>query len=166
MNGGVLDLKVFGWKAISPSKAIERADMVLEECDDICKELGFGGLWFLMGLCLGMIRDGGYIQNDTDLDIGIMCSEEELEKFKERLIENGYIRNGISQCWFKCGIVVDLFHIASEDASFYKSFANFTYKDRVYRIPNPIEEYLQNNYGDWRVKKPKNPTNDYGQLKG
>ncbi len=151
-----------GWEEIFPYDAPERADKILAECDDICRKLGFGGLWFLMGTCLGIVRDGGYIQDDNDLDIGPKCSEEELEKFIEELIKNGYIRDGVSRHFYKYGILVDLRPMYNE-SPFEVSFTEIVYKGRAYRIPKLIDEYLRNYYGDWRVKKPKNPTNDYSQ---
>lgn len=153
-------MKIFGWEETYPYNAKEKADRILEECSDICKELKLN-LCLLMGTCLGIVRDGKYIEGDNDLDIGINCSEDDCLSYIERLIKNGFIRDGISSHFYKYGILIDLFHIMPEKAYFFKSFDSITYNGRVYDIPHPVEEYLKNFYGDWKTPKSKNPQNVY-----
>ena len=79
----------------------------------------------------------------------------------EKLIENGYLRDGTSSHFYKYGILVDLRSFTNLSNHPFEVFTEIVYKGRAYRIPKLIDEYLRNYYGDWRIQKPKNPTNKY-----
>lgn len=131
---------------VAPCEVEEAADRGLEAWDDACNSLNITH-FLVLGTCLGIYRDGGYIKGDHDIDVGVLCSDSDVSKLTEKLVEKGFVK-------LPGGILFDVlykFH-PSED-KFLKSFDAVAYKGRTYEIPQPVDEYLKLHYGyygDWR----------------
>jgi phosphorylcholine metabolism protein LicD len=145
------------------------ADRVLEEWDTVCKSLGTEG-FLLFGTCLGIVRDGGYIKGDWDIDVGI--HREFFPQLYDMLIDRGFISPDKKEtyqpvekviagthCKFiKYNIALDvwigLFH--DPNKTYLESFDKATYEGREYNVPHPVQEYLKFRYGEsWRVPDQK-----------
>jgi len=143
-----------GWHPynnIDPIKAQDIADKLLNEYWDIAESLNIMTvLW--EGTCLGFVRDGGYIINDNDIDVGIL---ESIEELTEALEANGFVRKKkYRKNWhfLKYGMLLDVcFDLFNN--RFLQSFGSAVYKGRVYSTPHPVEEYLKDRYGNWKIKK-------------
>ena len=128
----------------------------MNEYWDIAKSLKIK-TFLAYGTCLGFIRDGGYIEYDNDIDVGI---EGEIEELEVKLIENGFAkkrrRPPINYHFPKYNILIDIHAgFAESHWKYFKSFDKITYKGRVYNVPHPVEEYLETLYGNWKVRKIK-----------
>jgi len=139
---------------IAPCEIPESADKLLNEYWDIANSLDIK-TFLIYGTCLGFIRDGGYIEHDNDVDIGILGK---IGKFGIKLIENGFVKK---KRWprrhyhfLKYDILFDI-HVGFPGShwKYFKSFDKITYKGRVYNVPHPVEEYLETLYGNWKVRK-------------
>lgn len=138
---------------LNPFNAKEVADKILEEWDDICKELNIPHfLW--LGTCLGFYRDGGYIEGDEDLDVGVLVDNQGRKKLAEKLVKHGFTTEQEpykNKHWHKNGIFLDIWSFFHDWTEFLESFDQVTYKGRIYNVPHPVEEYLEKEYGNWGV---------------
>jgi len=145
-------------------EAVETADKILDILDSICKELNITYVLFY-GTCLGFYRDGGYITNDNDIDIGVITTDEQYAELTKRLLENGFV--GAVSCpsgqfWLD-DVLLDLFmppifyfHLGRYQAKYIDKFETVTYKNRVYNVPCHVKKYLKTLYtDDWKTKKIK-----------
>ena len=135
-----------------PFKIPEFADKLLNEYWDIAESLGVK-TFLMYGTCLGFVRDGGYIEADNDIDFGILGGGKELVA---ELIESGFICKGIYEVnghFIKYNILLDVFFTPAYNISgdFFKTLDEVRHNGRIFNVPHPIEEYLSNRYGDWRV---------------
>lgn len=146
-----------GWHLygnIDPFKIPDTADKVLNEYWDIADALKIETFLF-EGTCLGFVRDGGYIIADNDIDVGILGSLEELTA---RLVKDGF-EHKTDWCekhrhFLKYSILLDVsYPLHPWQLELLHSFDKVTYKGRAYNVPHPVEDYLKQNYGDWRIKK-------------
>lgn len=139
-------------KKFSISQVKHIADAILEEWDDACKELGIPHFLYL-GTCLGFYRDRGYIKFDEDIDVGILGGEENLKKLADKLLERGFVTKGEPEFkhWSKNGIFLDIWFQFPEFKEFLETFDEITYNSRVYSMPHPVEQYLEKEYGNWRI---------------
>lgn len=64
---------------------------VLASIHKICEENNIA-YWLYGGTLLGMIRDKGFITSDTDIDIGLWDTPENLKKLAEKLPDNNFIK--------------------------------------------------------------------------
>jgi len=144
----------------------KEADKCLFEFDDIAKKTGI--TYFLVyGICLGFVRNNGYIKGDNDIDLGITCSEEERDRFFEELEEGGFKRsyvitdrepqNHLPHVHFiKRGVLIDVWYsVAPEHKAFLELGRTVAYKGRAFNVPARVEEYLEFMYGNWRVPEKK-----------
>lgn len=132
---------------VHPCDAKEVADAVLEEWDDVCKEMGIKHM-LILGTCLGMVRDKGYIKGDNDIDVWI--EQKNIEKLKTLMRKRNYKLGkhwGTNQHFRKEGVLLDVWW----DSDFPNPLDEITYNGRVYNVPHPIEEYLKKCYGDWKI---------------
>jgi len=135
-----------------PFKMPEFADELLNEYWEIAENLGIK-TFLMYGTCLGFIRDGGYIEGDNDIDVGILGGGK---KLATGLIESGFICKGIwtvNAHFVKYNILLDVFFRPTYNISgdFFESFDEVKHNGRIYNVPHPIEKYLENRYGDWRT---------------
>lgn len=134
----------------------------------MAKKLLEGYDWYLsFGTALGFHRDGDFIPEDSDIDISIIADKIDPEKivddFKQyffllRLATRG---NKIHQAAFQDqdGLIIDL-QMFRKGISFCEGGRwehKFKIKEREtkygkFYFPDPIEEYLENTYGNWKVK--------------
>lgn len=136
---------------IDPCKIPDIANKLLNEYWDIAERLKIK-TFLLYGSCLGFVRDGGYIDGDNDIDVGILGG---LDKLTEELITAGYTPKRIygNNCHFlKYGILLDIW-FKFGDMNFLQSFDKVNYKNRDYNVPHPVGKYLSSRYGDWKTKK-------------
>jgi len=138
-----------------PFEVKERADKVLEEWDDICRELKI--THFLMeGTCLGMVRDNGYIEGDNDIDVGVLCTYGKLKRLTKKLSEHGFEvgrKLKETQHFHKYGVLLDVRFSFGSHKRFLVPFDKTYHNSRFYNVPHPVEEYLKARYGNWRTPK-------------
>jgi len=144
-------MKLHPYGNIDPFKIPEIADRVLNDCWNIAEDLKIQ-TFLLYGTCLGFVRDGGYIEGDNDIDIGVL---EGLDVLTEGLIINGFVNKRTlgtaTRHFFKDGILLDVwFGFFSRD--FLQSFDKVEYKGRFFNVPHPVEEFLSASYGNWRIR--------------
>jgi len=139
---------------INPYDAKEVADKILEDWDDACNSLNIPHFVF-MGTCLGFHRDKGYIESDSDTDVGVLCGPDLLEELLLALEERGIKRGGRLACNINVGkdhVLLDIWHIFGPlHMKFLTSFDTVTYNGRTYNTPFPIEDYLKFAYVDWKT---------------
>jgi len=140
---------------------------VLNYIDRVLKEEGISP-FLISGTLLGIIRDGGFIENDNDLDIGVW-SDQTNEKNLLKLLEKHerfrtvYALQHMVQVTDKSGIVVDVFIHYKEGRNVWHGTdthrwynSAFTIKElyfanQTYFIPGNPYEYLKENYGIWQT---------------
>ncbi len=134
----------------------EYANAILDEIDNICKELNITYL-LTYGTCLGFFRDGGYIKDDNDIDIGVKCTEKEYTALAVKLIKRGYKGIIAYGHFVKYNTLLDI-HLPDELRKYgveqLEVFDKVKHNGRVYNIPHPIKGYLDVIYkGKWRIPK-------------
>lgn len=131
----------------------DEADRILEEWDDICNQLGLTHFIYL-GTCLGFYREQGYIKWDEDLDVGVLVNEQQIDTLAKELLEHGYTTED-GECknkhWYKNGVLLDIWTSFPRDIIYLQAFDEVDYNGRTYNMPRPVEEYLEAEYGNWRV---------------
>lgn len=139
---------------INPYDAKEATDKILEDWDDACNSLNIPHFVF-MGTCLGFYRDKGYIESDSDLDVGVLCSRNLLEELLNALKQRGMKGEGWMVCNVNTGreqVLLDIWHIFGPlHMEFLTKFDTVTYNGRTYNTPYPIEDYLKFAYVDWKT---------------
>lgn len=149
---------VIAWKHYTnPCDAKAVADKVLEDWDDVCNELGITH-FLVLGTCLGFHRDQGYMQRDHDIDVGVVSTDEQFAILIERLREIGF--TGVppypDKVLHRSGVVLDIWKVRQlrKIGPFVQSFDSLTYNGRVYKVPHPVEAYLEHCYGkEWVIPK-------------
>lgn len=139
---------------IDPFKIPKIADKLLNEYWDIAEDLNIK-TFLIYGTCLGFVRDGGYIERDNDIDVGILGEIGELEI---KLTENGFVKKRkwppTNYHFLKYNVLLDIFTGFEEPYwRYFKSFDKVIYKDRIYNVPHPVEGYLKTLFGDWEIRK-------------
>jgi len=148
--------KYFPYGVVGPSTIPDVADRILDEFFGIVNELDVRAC-LAYGLCLGFVRDGGYIVSDNDFDIVIADPwVTQISKLGAKLTERGF---KVETCYappsdnihfHKERILIDIFF--RYKGAFYAKFDRVEYKDRKYPIPSPVEGYLEAVYDkDWRI---------------
>lgn len=157
----------WGIKTIDPFYAVEMANKVLEDFDDVCGVLGIR-YCLILGTCLGFYRDGRYILCDNDIDVWVVSNPPGDESFAvafnfpalvTRLESIGFVPDGL-QHFYRDNILLDIwrtvFSTTVAPSSFVESFDTIVYNGRTYNLPHPVEGYLECKYGpDWRKHKPR-----------
>jgi len=147
-------MRIFPYGIIAPFEIPKIADKLLNEYWDIAKSLNIK-TFLIYGTCLGFIRDGGYVERDNDVDIGILG---EIGKLEIKLIENGFAKKRrwppTNYHFLKYNILLDIFtNFPESHWKYFRSFDEITYKGRIYNVPHPVERYLKTLYGNWKVRK-------------
>lgn len=145
-------MKIYPYGIVNPSTISDVADRILDEFFQIVEQLEIKAC-LAFGLCLGFVRDGGYIEGDNDLDIVVITEHEILA---EHLKENGFNEGwsyplpANNTHFYKDEVLLDIHFRQSE--GFYSSFDNIEHNGKTYPVPHPFEEYLSACYTDWKVK--------------
>lgn len=130
------------------------ANKVLFEFDEIARKMGIQ-CFLLAGVCLGFVRDKGYIKGDNDIDVGIKCSKEKREKFFRKLEKSGFRRGatpGGNRHYLKNKILIDVFFRGKNIQNPYAdSFRKIVYNKREFNVFKKVEEYLTSKYGKWKI---------------
>lgn len=129
-----------------------------------------GSRFFLdRGTLLGCIRNGGFVEGDYDIDVGIFADEITLDEVKTLFNDSGF--EVIQDFEYKVGVqspegvVIDFFLTSRHDGYFlskgFRSIHNwyFTPFDLApheflgedFLVPATYEKHLDENYGNWRV---------------
>lgn len=140
---------------INPCDSVKIADRVLNEYFDTAIDLNIKA-FLVYGTCLGFVRDGGYIQDDNDLDVGMLG---DFDKLKKELIKRGFSHKrdyNHNSHFLKDGILLDVhFDFYKAFRKYLHRFETIAYKGNRFKVPFPITIYLEDLYDDWRKRKPK-----------
>ena len=139
---------------INPHDAKETADKILEDWDEVCTRLNISHFLF-MGTCLGFYRDKGFIESDSDIDVGVLCSPERFKDLVENLAEKNIKGKGRLANNINIGrehVLLDIWHVFGPlHMAFLTKLDTITYEGRTYNTPGPIERYLEFTYYDWKT---------------
>ena len=141
---------------VDPSIIPETADKILDDFFQITEQLKIRSC-LAAGLCLGFVRDGGYIDGDNDLDVVAICVGDKKDKLINTLKEHNFSLGRSfppphnNAHFHKDKILIDIFF--REAKRFYSEFESVQYKGKLYPIPSPIGEYLSTCYTNWKIKE-------------
>lgn len=132
--------------------------------------------WLSAGTALGFYRDGDFIKDDTDFDIGVLAHKGQqpieiptLQEFRRLMVGEYLIQQAFQD---KRGVILDIYFYY-EDVYPGKFFTisemggiiqtPFETKNRQtkygsFPFPHPIEDYLEESYQNW-----KEPSGDKGR---
>lgn len=137
----------------NPHDYKEKADKVLEDFDEICREVGIE-YRLVSGTCLGFYRDGAYIPTDDDIDIRLVGTNGKFKLLCNALRDYGFETEESEykfQHFWRDHILLD---VLRGGFAWGERFDTLTYNGREYKVPFPVEGYLEDCYGtDWRVPK-------------
>lgn len=154
---------------IHPFKAYITATKILEDWDDVCTALNIPH-FLLLGTCLGFHRNKGYIEGDSDLDVGVLCDPQRVNILAKALLERGIEDGGhlISNINFKRhGVLLDVWHkFGPLHHKYFDNLDVIVYEGRTYNTPSPIEGYLEFTYFDWKTPTAYNARGADGSLIG
>jgi len=148
--------KKYPYGIVGPSIIPKTTDKVLDEFFQITKQLKIRTC-LAAGLCLGFVRDGGYIDGDNDLDMVAICTDDERNKLTNALKEHGFDAGRSfppphnNAHFHKNRILVDIYF--RTPGKYYSQFGSVVYKGKSYPVPYPVEKYLSTCYTNWRVKE-------------
>jgi len=150
----------------------------LEECDDIFHQVTGKRFFVCYGTLLGLVRDGGFIEHDDDVDVCFLAEAEGLEaawqEFRQvvsALQAEGQrisVVNGAQLHWHRAGSVLDVFMAWMEGSELYMYNAGGRFprhqiyplhqrefEGRKVQVPNNPEALLELIYGpSWSVPDP------------
>jgi phosphorylcholine metabolism protein LicD len=138
----------------------------------ILRKLGLD-FWLNNGTLLGYYRDGKFIDNDVDVDLGLFDFKKEIiDEFKQKGFklqkQYGDRKTGLEYSFIRNGYKLDLFFFKKKKDGYYQyvwgnhkysyKFPKFKLKKaRFYglefNIPDKTEECLEAQYGDWKEKR-------------
>jgi len=154
---------------INPFDIKKTADRILEDWDDVCAVLNIPH-FIILGTCLGFYRDKGYIESDSDIDVGVLCNPDILEKLLKALKQKGIGGEGRLACNVNIGrdhVLLDIWHkFGPLHQAYLKKFDTVAYEGRTYNTPFPIEGYLEFTYVDWKTPVAYNAKNKDGTWLG
>jgi phosphorylcholine metabolism protein LicD len=174
-------------KLLTEPKNLEQRNTNLQEVHKILDNLKVNH-WLYEGALLGIYRDGDFIPWDWDVDF-LVFSEEVISKVDEihnKLVKAGYKVNTkkdkkrIKIGTFKNGerLSINSYYLNKElmlrvrvpyrfpCSMFSTTTGSIKFKGVSYRCPNPIEDYLEMAYGDWRTPIKSGNPDEYRRGRG
>lgn len=167
-------------RCFEPFSNQEDADKILDEWDDVCNKLNVPH-FLIHGTCLGFYRDGGYIENDGDIDLAVICSGPKYKEMAAALCDLGWYGRVVEnltnsqgeQVRFRREIMVCIPRLGEGPPpwaiSYYagkgegqqntgpfvfESFDVVTHHGREFNVAHPVEDYLVWVYGEgWRTRR-------------
>ena len=139
-------------------------------------------LFLCYGTALGAYRDGDFLPDDGDIDLGTFGAENK-DKIWQELKKEGFVPRGDEPFEkYKCvpvnrNTLIDLFLFADNGNGWYEchatrktvnakiqkkyveKFEKVKFFGDEYLVPSPIENYLKDCYDDWQDKNNKKHTN-------
>ena len=142
--------------------------------------------FLVYGTCLGAIRENNFIEDDSDIDIGVYGNDKNLllllinlqKDFDCQLYEHKdkLMKMNIRMKWT---IDLNMFHkingkwyylkkyepnkdrfLAKEfEDKYFDSLWEIDFLGNKYKVPAFTKEYLEYLYGEWRIKKPAGTSN-------
>jgi len=149
-------MKQYPYGILEPADIPEIADKILDEFFQITRQLKIRAC-LAYGLCLGLVRDGSYIEGDNDLDVIVIGNGEEKTRLAAILEKNGFTQGRSFSSpynnthFHKDRILVDIYFRKLK--RFYSDFDSVQYGKKTYPTPGPIEEYLSACYSNWKIKE-------------
>lgn len=158
-------------------ESIDKMLDALEECDDIFHEVTGKRFFVCYGTLLGLVRDGGFIKHDDDVDVcfladenGLEASWQEFRRVVSMLKAKGerISVRGSQFHWHRAGSVLDVFMAWTEgsDLYMYNAGGKFSrnqiyplrqreFEGRSVLVPNDAEALLELIYGpSWTIPDP------------
>jgi len=146
----------FPYGIVCPATIPDVADHILDEFFAITGELGIRSC-IAFGLCLGLYRDGAYIEGDNDLDVIVTIPPQDT-RLEEALRQHGFEMGAAHPApafnthFHKERILLDVFWRPIGEFITVADFDTVTYRGKQYPAPHPVEEYLARCYTNWMVK--------------
>jgi len=137
-----------------------QANTMLREWDDICNILHLKH-FLLWGVVIGLVNNGKFVDDDCDIDVGVVGTKSEIWKLRQTLLANGFGlgvagRNQLASMNFhKYNVRLDVYYeFIPSMLPFLVNLEPIEYDGRTYCVPSPVEKYLDKMYGkfiDWRI---------------
>lgn len=153
---------------------IKKAETLLAEGWNLLSDIT--SKWISAGTALGVVRDGGLIEGDTDIDVAAIGFDGIEQKIDEALIPEGY--KPIVSCYWdgkpmqkayiKDNTIFDVYLHYPDGENYvnygqsgktvmpktmYDNLESVTTMFGDFLIPSDIDKYLTKRYGDWRTKR-------------
>ena len=139
---------------------VKKCDKCLFEFQDTCDKLNIKSV-LMIGTCLGFYRDKTYCEGDYDLDVGVFCNKEKIRELIKGLKEKGFredtcLKNQgweINHHFWKGDVLLDVhYQFLKDELPFFIKLQPINYKDKVFNMPSPVEDYLKLQYGEnWKI---------------
>ncbi len=125
------------------------------------------------GTVLGIVREGKPLEHDNDIDVGIWENSWNQEKLYQAFLRDTRFKFEITHPYsskisvsHRSGVSVDLFKFYRENDNVWHDSVLVRWKNTPFdlrkiwinnfqiQIPDPVDKYLRENYGEWRKPDP------------